>query len=44
MSCVRSKQKSKKLDADAAMASCKTAWLGELSSDSKKEVKWDAIG
>jgi len=40
--CVRSNKKPF-VDADKAMASCKTAWLGELSSDSKKEVPWDAI-
>jgi predicted dehydrogenase len=41
--CVRNNKKPF-VDADKAMASCKTAWLGELSSDTKKEVTWDAIG
>ena len=41
--CVRNGKKPQ-MDADKAMASCKTAWLGELSSESKKEVTWDAIG
>jgi hypothetical protein len=32
------------MDADKAMASSKTAWLGELASERKREVKWDDIG
>ncbi len=32
------------MDAEKAMASSKTAWLGELSSDQKREVKWEELG
>jgi predicted dehydrogenase len=32
------------MDADKAMASSKTAWLGELSNERKREVGWDDIG
>jgi predicted dehydrogenase len=42
LDCVGAKRKPF-LDADKAMASCKTAWLGELSNDQKREVKWDDI-
>ena len=38
--CVKEKKKPW-MDADKAMRSSKTAWLGELSSDNKREAKWD---
>ena len=42
--CVKNKKKPW-MDADKAMASeVKTAWLGEMSSDQKREVAWDALG
>lgn len=41
--CVKSNKKPW-MDVDKAMASSKTAWLGELSSTMKKEVKWEDIG
>ena len=41
--CVKNKTKPW-MDADKAMASSKTAWLGEMSSDQKREVSWDALG
>lgn len=31
------------MDADKAMASSKTAWLGELSDNKKQEVQWDDL-
>jgi predicted dehydrogenase len=40
--CVRSKKKPR-MDADKAMTSCKTAWLGELSNEKQKEVKWEEL-
>jgi hypothetical protein len=42
LDCVRNKKKPW-MDADKAMASS-TAWLGELSSERKREVGWDDIG
>ena len=42
LDCVKNRKKPR-MDADKAMASCKTAWLGELSNETKKEVTWDAI-
>ncbi len=41
--CVQNKKKLW-MDADKAMQSSKTAWLGELSSEKKQEVKWDDLG
>ena len=41
--CVKQKKKPW-MDADKAMRSSKTAWLGELSSEQKREVKWEDIG
>ena len=32
------------MDADKAMQSSKTAWLAELSTERKREVRWDDIG
>jgi predicted dehydrogenase len=43
LDCVKNKKKPW-MDADKAMASSKTAWLGELSSEQKREVKWEDIG
>ena len=43
LDCVKTKKKPW-MDADKASASSKTAWLGELASDQKREVKWDDIG
>jgi predicted dehydrogenase len=42
LDCVRNKKKPW-MDADKAMNSSRTAWLGELSSEQKREVKWDDI-
>jgi predicted dehydrogenase len=42
LDCVKNKKKPW-MDADKAMASSRTAWLGELSSEQKKEVKWEDI-
>ncbi len=41
--CVKNKKKPW-MDAEKAMASSKMAWLGELSSEQKREVKWDELG
>ena len=41
--CVRNKKKPW-MDADKAMASSRTAWLGELSNEKKREVAWDELG
>ena len=43
LDCVKNRKKPW-MDADRAMTSSKTAWLGELSSDQKREVKWDELG
>jgi predicted dehydrogenase len=43
LDCVKNKKKPW-MDADKASTSSKTAWLGELASDQKREVKWDDIG
>jgi predicted dehydrogenase len=40
LDCVRNGKKPW-MDADKAMASSKTAWLGELSNEKKREVAWD---
>jgi predicted dehydrogenase len=40
--CVKNKKKPW-MDADKALASSKTAWLGELSSAQKREVKWEEL-
>jgi predicted dehydrogenase len=42
LACVKEKKKPL-LDVEMAMASCKTAWLGELSSEKRREVRWDEI-
>jgi predicted dehydrogenase len=41
--CVKNK-KQPWMDADKAMASAQTAWLGELSSDKKQMVNWGDLG
>jgi predicted dehydrogenase len=43
LDCVRMK-KQPWMDAEKAMASSQTAWLGELSNDKKREVAWDELG
>jgi predicted dehydrogenase len=43
LECVKTKKKPW-MDADKAMASSKTAWLGELASEQKREVRWDERG
>ena len=43
INCVQNRKKPR-MDAEKAMASCQAAWLGELSSDKKREVSWDDIG
>ena len=43
LDCVKNK-KQPWMDADKAMASSKTAWLAELSSERKQEVKWHDLG
>jgi predicted dehydrogenase len=43
LDCVKNKRQPW-MDADKAMASSKTAWLGELASEKKQEAKWDDIG
>ena len=43
LACVKEKKRPW-MDADKAMQSSKTAWLGELSSEQKKEVAWDDLG
>ena len=43
LDCVRNKKKPW-MDADKAMASSQTAWLGEWSNEKKAEVAWDALG
>jgi hypothetical protein len=42
LDCVKTKKKPW-MDADKASTSSKTAWLGELASEQKREVKWDDI-
>jgi predicted dehydrogenase len=42
LQCVKTEKKPW-MDADKAMASSKTAWLGELSNDQKREVRWDEL-
>jgi predicted dehydrogenase len=41
--CVRTAGKRPWMSADMAMASCRTAWLGERSSKEKRSVRWDEI-
>jgi predicted dehydrogenase len=43
LDCVQKKKKPW-MDAEKAMASSRTAWLGELSNEKKQEVAWDALG
>jgi predicted dehydrogenase len=41
--CVKNKKKPQ-MDANKAMVACQAAWLGELSSEKKREVSWDDLG
>jgi hypothetical protein len=43
LDCVKTKKKPW-MDADKASTSSKTAWLGELASEQKREVEWDDLG